>query len=280
MYVLIKGGHLSGDAVIDVFFDGTSFEVFTLPRILQKKAHGSGCTLSAVSTGLIACGEKPVDAVRKAKAIVWGMIAQGYSPGKGADVLDQESDIVVPDWFPSDEGFLVWWDLHRVFDRLIDLVPVSFIPEVGINIAYAIPGARSVDEVCALSGRLLRRGEQVMRCGNLVFGGSKHVASIVLTTMSFDPKIRCAMNVRYSKSRVAVCQDLNMQIGDFDRCDEPFHIESTMEWGTQQVIQELGGVPDIIYDRGGVGKEPMIRILGKNPKDVLSKLEEIVKESS
>jgi len=30
-------------------------------------------------------------------------------------------------------------------------------------------------------------------------------------------------------------------------------------------------MPDIIYDTGGKGKEPMIRILGKNPKDVVNK---------
>ena len=31
-------------------------------------------------------------------------------------------------------------------------------------------------------------------------------------------------------------------------------------------------MPDVIYDRGGVGKEPMIRLLGNSPEDVLSKL--------
>jgi hydroxymethylpyrimidine/phosphomethylpyrimidine kinase len=50
-----------------------------------------------------------------------------------------------------------------------------------------------------------------------------------------------------------------------------------MEWGTKQVISTLGSLPDIIYDIGDVGKEPMIRILGKNPEDVISKLQLIVK---
>ena len=65
----------------------------------------------------------------------------------------------------------------------------------------------------------------------------------------------------------------------FDRRKEPENISSTMEWGTKQVISELGSVPDVIYDLGGIGKEPMIRILGQNPEDVLSKLRKIVKKS-
>jgi hydroxymethylpyrimidine/phosphomethylpyrimidine kinase len=49
-----------------------------------------------------------------------------------------------------------------------------------------------------------------------------------------------------------------------------------MEWGTEAAIIEIGKVPDIIYDEGGMGKEPMIRILGKNPNDVVVKLRQIV----
>jgi hydroxymethylpyrimidine/phosphomethylpyrimidine kinase len=45
-----------------------------------------------------------------------------------------------------------------------------------------------------------------------------------------------------------------------------------MEWGTNEVIKKIGIVPDAIFDTGGIGKEPMIRILGKNPNEVVNKL--------
>ena len=41
-YVLIKGGHLPGEMVTDVLYDGSQFHRFVLPRIAQRKAHGSG----------------------------------------------------------------------------------------------------------------------------------------------------------------------------------------------------------------------------------------------
>jgi hydroxymethylpyrimidine/phosphomethylpyrimidine kinase len=36
-------------------------------------------------------------------------------------------------------------------------------------------------------------------------------------------------------------------------------------------------VPDIIFDRGGVGKEPMVRVLGHDPEEVVNKVLAIAK---
>jgi hydroxymethylpyrimidine/phosphomethylpyrimidine kinase len=41
-----------------------------------------------------------------------------------------------------------------------------------------------------------------------------------------------------------------------------------MEWGTQQAIKKLGRVPSVIFDRGGVGKEAMVRLLGRSALEV------------
>ena len=51
-----------------------------------------------------------------------------------------------------------------------------------------------------------------------------------------------------------------------------------MDWGTNAAITEAGHVPDAIWDEGGHGKEPMIRILGNNPEDVLRKISRISSE--
>jgi hydroxymethylpyrimidine/phosphomethylpyrimidine kinase len=68
---------------------------------------------------------------------------------------------------------------------------------------------------------------------------------------------------------------MDLTISSFNRESEPKET-SSMEWGTEFAIKEFGKVPDIIYDEGGTGKEPMIRILGKDPGDVLGKLRKIV----
>lgn len=278
-YVLLKGGHFGRSAVVDVLYDGKHFHEFSLPRIPNKKAHGSGCTLSALITGLLALEETPSDAVLKAKSIVWGMIHEGYSPGKGSDVLNHSSMIQVPPLVRSDDQLTVWLELKTAVEQLVTFLPPQFIPEVGTNFAYALPNATTRDQVCAVDGRIGKHQGRTHLCGILDFGVSKHVASIVLAAMSFDPTIRSAMNLRYSQKTVDLCKAIGFAVGTFDRKDEPAAATSTMEWGTKHAISILSRVPDVIYDTGDVGKEPMIRVLGKNPEDVIFKLQRLVSTS-
>jgi hydroxymethylpyrimidine kinase/phosphomethylpyrimidine kinase len=275
-YVLLKGGHLPDDMVTDVLYNGKQFYTFTLPRIPQKKAHGSGCTLSALITGLLALGEPPVIAVKKAKHIVWGMIQEGYSPGKGSDVLNHSSAIQIPPLVRSYEQFLVWLQLKTAIDTMVSFLPSRYIPEVGMNFAYALPNAKTRNDVCAVDGRITKNKERLSLCGTIDFGVSKHVASIILAAMSYDASMRSAVNIRYSQKTVNLCKQIGFTLGSFNRKNEPSDAASTMEWGTKYAITSLGRLPDAIYDTGSVGKEPIIRILGKNPEDVLFKLRKLV----
>ncbi len=272
-YVLIKGGHLDNTHAHDVLFDGERFTVLSLPKIPDKKAHGSGCTLSALITGLLALGETPDFAVRKAKHILWNMIEQGYIPGGGSDVLNHSSGLVweMPYSFPTNDHFTTWLDLKTSVDNLLSFLPKKYIPEVGMNIGYALPNAKKLEQVCAINGRITKTQDRPRMCGGLAFGVSKHIAAIVLAAMTFDLDVRCAMNVRYSEENLEKCKKVDFTIGSFDRTKEPTKKISTMEWGTKETITRLNYIPDIIYDIGGIGKEPMIRILGRNPKEVVDK---------
>ena len=81
-YVLVKGGHLEGDAV-DVLFDGSEFHYFRTDRIGHADIHGTGCVLSAAITAYIAKGHSVYDAVSLGKDFVTEAIATSFSIGKG-----------------------------------------------------------------------------------------------------------------------------------------------------------------------------------------------------
>lgn len=278
-YILVKGGHLEGPQALDVLYDGKHFYDFSLPFIPEKKAHGSGCSLAALITGLLALGESPVDAVRKAKSIVWAMIHDGYSPGKGSDVLNHFCPGMIPPVTLAPEQFPVWLELRTALHNLLLILPSSFVPEVGMNFVYGLPKAKTRKDICGINGRIVKLRGNPTLCGTLEFGASKHIASVVLAVMSDDSSMRSALNIRYSKELIDACKHLCFSIGTFDRTEEPSSASSTMEWGTKKAIKTLGKTPDIIYDTGGIGKEPMIRLLGKNPKDVLQKLQKLITKS-
>ncbi|HDH28671.1 MAG TPA: bifunctional hydroxymethylpyrimidine kinase/phosphomethylpyrimidine kinase, partial [Euryarchaeota archaeon] len=99
---------------------------------------------------------------------------------------------------------------------------------------------------------------------------------VVLAAMDCDSTVRAAVNIKYRPETIdAVEKAGEFSVSSFNREDEPGQ-SSTMEWGTREAIRVHGSVPDIVYDRGGVGKEPMIRILGTNPAEVLFKLKKII----
>ena len=64
--------------------------------------------------------------------------------------------------------------------------------------------------------------------------------------------------------------------GHFDGKLEPRRVKeeegSSLEWGVAEVLRKMRRVPDFIYDEGDVGKEPMIRVLGKDPMEVIQKV--------
>ena len=79
--VLLKGGHLSGETLVDVLATGDRIEVFEGTRYTTPHTHGTGCTLaSAIACGL-SQGMNLVDAVRRARGYV--TMAIKTAPGLG-----------------------------------------------------------------------------------------------------------------------------------------------------------------------------------------------------
>ncbi len=86
--VLLKGGHLAGDTVVDLLASGEGIEAFAGPRIQSRNTHGTGCTLaSAVAAGL-AQGMALRDSVLRARAYVRAAIAAAPGFGSGHGPMD------------------------------------------------------------------------------------------------------------------------------------------------------------------------------------------------
>ena len=170
---------------------------------------------------------------------------------------------------PGDDRESVLRALQEGVHSLCLGMDVRLIPEVGSNIAYALPAARDPGQVAAVQGRIVRLSGRPHPVGEVSFGASDHVARIVLTAMRFDPQVRCAANIAYSAATVRMLEDMLLEVRTFDRSAEPPGVK-TMDWGVASCCRD--GVPDVIYDLGSKGKEPMIRLLGENPDAVVKNI--------
>jgi hydroxymethylpyrimidine/phosphomethylpyrimidine kinase len=90
--VLVKGGHLEGDAV-DVLFTGGVTREFRAARIETRHTHGTGCTYSAAITAELARGTLLEDAVERAKAFVTEAIRSAPGLGRGSGPLNHHATV-------------------------------------------------------------------------------------------------------------------------------------------------------------------------------------------
>ena len=154
-------------------------------------------------------------------------------------------------------------ELETAAGIMRNLTYPPLIPEGGISLAYARAGARTLDDVGAVA-------EDHIFCA-----ADLPVCRMVLTALRFDPKIRCALILRYDEKVIAAGDAMLLEICSFNRAQEPPG-DTTHDWGIAFCCEKSDGVPDIIYDTGCAGKEPLIRLLGENPTKVLASINRIL----
>jgi hydroxymethylpyrimidine/phosphomethylpyrimidine kinase len=265
--VLLKGGHGEGPEVEDLYVDRRDrWERFRAPRIATPHTHGTGCTLSAAVAANLALGLGLLDAVGEAHAFLQAAIREGYSLGSGHGPTNPMAAARLAGHNAILERLRAAWDL------LEDANPAELIPEVQSNLAEALPRARTFEDVAAFPGRIVRCGNRVRRVDGPRFGASRHMAKILLASARLGSPFRAVMNVRHGSDVLEACRRTGLKVAGFDRAEEPEEVKraegSTLEWGTSEVLRRQEAAPDAIYDEGDVGKEPMVRIFGRDAEEV------------
>ena len=89
------------------------------------------------------------------------------------------------------------------------------------------------------------------------------------------------MNLKYIPSVINSLQTKSsLDLIEFERETQPDNIEkkedSTMQWLIRESFEKYKKIPDIIWDKGSIGKEPMMRLFAKNSEIMVKKLKEIM----
>ena len=88
--VLVKGGHLAGEAV-DVLCHRGEVRLYRSPRIETRHTHGTGCTYSAAITACLALGMDLPEAVERAKRFVTEAIRTSPGLGRGSGPVNHHA---------------------------------------------------------------------------------------------------------------------------------------------------------------------------------------------
>jgi predicted fused transcriptional regulator/phosphomethylpyrimidine kinase/predicted transcriptional regulator len=156
------------------------------------------------------------------------------------------------------------------------------IPEIGMDIAMAKADAENFEDVASLEGGIHRVSDQPYATTTPEFGRKTHVGNAVLTAIKHDPSIRASMNIKYDPIVVDICVKLGLSISWFDRSKEPTEIKNeegrTIPWGVHTAVERVSKMPDVIYDKGEVGKEPMILLFDSSAFNLAFLVQKIADE--
>jgi len=224
--------------------------------------HGSGCNYSASITASLARKKSIYEATVTAKEYVYQSIKKSKNLGKGIKITHKEISKIQKELS------------HSILDFQNIKNVAKLIPECQTNFVFSKDKPKTIKNVLGISGRLVKSGNNVIQAGELVFGGSQHVATAVIQVSKKFSKIRSAINIKYEPKIITNAKKHRMSVLSYDRKNESKKSKSkensSISWGISSCLKS--NIPDIIYHKGDFGKEPMIIVFGETPAEVVRKI--------
>ncbi len=262
--IIVTGGHRKKNEII-IEYNG---EIF-LEEKIEGKFHGTGCCFSSAFAGFLDLGYEPKEAIIAAAKLVKKILERSV----GKDYVATEK--LLREW----EKYDSLNQLEEVLEEFLKLGPLT-VPEVGQNISFALNWSETEEQVAKFPGRIRMCCGRATTVSGASFKDKSHTARMVLTAKSFFPHIRCATNIKYDKKYIENAMKNGFLVFKYDRSLESDELarkdQGSMELMIKLAFEKLGKIPDLIWDDGWYGKEAMIRIFGRNPKEVLEKVKKIV----
>lgn len=160
---------------------------------------------------------------------------------------------------------------NDVITRLTDAVArlgqsmhPALIPDEGGNVAFALSGARSVQDIASVTGGFRRDGTSVLPSGSIAFGDGGRIARALLTARKFDTAVRSAACIRYSDAIYAILSSMFIECVIADPQKKiPDNDTGLMDWTIAACCQD--GVPDVVGIHGQAPSEQIIWLFGEDP---------------
>lgn len=177
-------------------------------------------------------------------------------------------------------------ELTKAINELKREKKFSFlIPEVRTNFVYAKKEAKSIKNIAGVDGRITIVNNKPCPAGKVKFGASDHLARLLLAVKKYNPKYRSAINFKFDKKILKIVKKVakkrKITIGVIERGKEPKKYQlkekSSMPWKIDYLYKKFKEIPQIFYETAGLGKEPLFVVLGKEPKEIVLIIKEILK---
>ena len=146
----------------------------------------------------------------------------------------------------------------------------TLIPQVGANLVYADPNATKTEDVAALTGRIIKTIYGPISCGEVVYGASKYLSSVVLEALKIDNGIRAALNIRAHKDLTVKLRKIGLRV---EILPQKTVVD---ECPVSHFIKESGCLVDVYVHMGDFGIEPTTTIISESPEDLVGVIRKLL----
>ena len=266
--VIITGLEEKNNKISDFVLEANK-KYFLNDKKISKINRGSGCIHSSMALYGIIKFKNIKKSLEFAKQVTLNSIKNSKRVGKGFEVTNfDELDSNRIELTKAIENFT---KIKNIFEN---------IPECQTNFVFSKHKPKSIKEILGISGRIVKAGKEVIVAGELEYGGSKHVATALLSVNKKYSKVQSAINLKFRESTILKIKKMKWNTYDYDRSQEPENIKkngSTIEWGIKNAIKNSKKAPDVIFHKGDFGKEPMIILFGETPEAIIKKIQKLSK---
>jgi len=163
-------------------------------------------------------------------------------------------------------------EVEKSIEKTLEINRLSeLIPEVGMNIVYAKQKASTINDVAGLSGRIVNASGKPILCGNIAYGASRYLSTVVLEAIKINKLKRAALNLRGGDDIRKKIESLGLKIIVLPKRIEGEGCPVTLH------LKKVNEVADAYIHPGDFGVEPTTTIIGESPIELVNVIEKLVK---
>lgn len=166
-------------------------------------------------------------------------------------------------------------DLLAAEHALREANPLRLMPQVGLNLARAVPTAATADDVLAFPGRLVEAGGRILSPAPPAFGGSGHLARVLLALRGARADALALANVRGGGDVVAAAKGLGWRVAVVRRDRNGIAAArrpADQEAAVLAAAQSAGRAAEALHDPGAVGLEPCLYVPGRDAGEAAARI--------
>ncbi|MCS7126712.1 MAG: hypothetical protein NZ929_07380 [Aigarchaeota archaeon] len=148
---------------------------------------------------------------------------------------------------------------------------INIMPQVAVNIVESIKDAKTVDDIAGIPGRIVVLRDRPKAVSRPEFGGSKHLAKVLLEVKKYAPRINSVINLKLDDTLEVAVKSLGLKSSETKKTG------IVGQYNEEVIIKSIAaefrdmGYLDVVFDRGGYGLEPNTYLFGEDSLKVVGK---------